>query len=43
MNVSMKVNVFCNPLTLLPEWADGVGLIPGRAPPLEYHDKGLWN
>ena len=31
---------WCNPLTLQPEQSGGVGLIPGRAPPLERHDKG---
>ena len=30
----------CNPLTLLSEQSGGVGSIPGRAPPLERHDKG---
>ena len=29
---------WCNPLTLQPE--GGVGSKPGRAPPLERHDKG---
>ena len=32
----------CNPLTLQPEQSGGVGSSPGRAPPLERHDKGLW-
>ena len=31
---------WCNPLTLQPEQSGGVGLSPGRAPPLERHDKG---
>ena len=31
---------WCNPLTLQPEQSGGVGLYPGRAPPLERHDKG---
>ena len=31
---------WCNPLTLRPEQSGGVGLNPGRAPPLERHDKG---
>ena len=29
------------PLTLQPEQSGGVGLNPGRAPPLERHNKGL--
>ena len=33
---------WCNPLTLKPEQSGGVGSIPGRTPPLERHDKGLW-
>ena len=32
---------WCNPLTFQPEQSGGVGSIPGRAPPLERHDKGL--
>ena len=32
---------WCNPLTLQPEQSGWVGLSPGRAPPLERHDKGL--
>ena len=34
---------WCSPLTLQlqPEQSGGVGLIPGRTPPLERHDKGL--
>ena len=32
---------WCNPLTLQPEQSGGVGSSPGRAPPLERHDKGL--
>ena len=31
---------WCNPLTLQPEQSGGVGSSPGRAPPLERHDKG---
>ena len=31
---------WCNPLTLQPEQSGGVGSNPGRAPPLERHDKG---
>ena len=31
---------WCNPLTLQPEQSGGVGSKPGRAPPLERHDKG---
>ena len=31
---------WCNPLTLQPEQSAGVGSSPGRAPPLERHDKG---
>ena len=31
---------WCNPLTLQPEQSCGVGSKPGRAPPLEHHDKG---
>ena len=33
------VEQWCYPLTLQPEQLDGVDLIPGRAPPLERHDK----
>ena len=29
-----------NPLTLQSEQSEGVGLIPGRVPLLQYHDKG---
>ena len=36
------VKVLCNPLALQPEQSGGVGLKPGRAPPLERHDKGSW-
>ena len=32
---------WCNPLTLQSKQSGGVGLIPGRTPPLERHDKGL--
>ena len=28
------------PLALLPEQSGGMGSIPGKAPPLEHHDKG---
>ena len=31
---------WCNPLTLQPEPSGRVGSSPGRAPPLERHDKG---
>ena len=31
---------WCNPLTLQSVQSGAVGLIPGRAPPLEHHDKG---
>ena len=31
---------WCNPLTLQPEQSGGVGSSPGKAPPLERHDKG---
>ena len=31
---------WCNPLTLQSEQSGGVASIPGRAPPLERHDKG---
>ena len=31
---------WCNPLILQPEQSGGVGSSPGRAPPLERHDKG---
>ena len=31
---------WCNPLALQSEQSGGMGLIPGRAPPLECHDKG---
>ena len=31
---------WCNPLTLQPEQSGRVGSSPGRAPPLERHDKG---
>ena len=31
---------WCNPLILQPEQSGGVGSSPGRAPPLEHHDKG---
>ena len=34
---------WCNPLTLQPEQSGGVGSNPGRAPPLERHDKGSRN
>ena len=30
----------CNPQTLQSEQSDGMGSIPGRAPPLERHGKG---
>ena len=29
-----------NPLTLQPVQSEGVGSMPGRAPPLEHHEKG---
>ena len=32
----------CNPPTLQPEESGGQASIPGRAPPLERHDKGSW-
>ena len=32
---------WCNPLTLQPEWSGRVGLIAGRASPLEHHNIGL--
>ena len=31
---------WCNPLTLQPEQSGGMGSNPGRATPLERHDKG---
>ena len=31
---------WCNTLTLQPEQSGGVGSSPGKAPPLERHDKG---
>ena len=31
----------CNPPILQQEWSGGQGSIQGRAPPLQYHDKGL--
>ena len=33
---------WCNPLTLQLEHSGGVGSNPGRAAPLERHDKGSW-
>ena len=32
---------WCNPLILQPEQSRGVGLIAGRAPPIERHDRSL--
>ena len=37
----MKVLWRSGVLTLKPEQSGGVGLIPGKTPPLEHHDKGL--
>ena len=39
-NYEGVVAPWCNPLTLQPEQSGGVGSSPGRAPPLERHDKG---
>ena len=33
---------WCDPLTLQPEQSGKVGSIPGRASPLERHDKVSW-
>ena len=38
--VERVVAPWCNPLTLQPKQSGGVGSSPGRAPPLERHDKG---
>ena len=32
----------CDPLTQQAEHSGGQGSIPGRTPPLEHHDMGLW-
>ena len=47
INLSVVLNLiegvvaqWCNPLTLQSEQSRRVGSIPGRAPPLERHDKG---
>ena len=34
------VPLWCNPMILQSENSGGVGSKPGRAPPLERHDKG---
>ena len=34
------VALWCRPLSLEPEQSDGHGSIPGRAQPLERHEKG---
>ena len=39
--IEVVVAPWCNPLTLQPEQSGGVGSNPGRAPPLDRHDKGL--
>ena len=41
LDVNCIVVQWCNPLTLQPEKSGGQNLIPGRAPSLERHDKGL--
>ena len=33
---------WCIPVTLQLEQSGGQGSIPGRLPPLDCHDKGLW-
>ena len=40
ISIEGVVAPWCNPLTLQPEPSGGVGSSPGRAPPLERHDKG---
>ena len=38
--IERVVAQWCNPLTLQSEQSGGVGSIPGRAQPLECHDRG---
>ena len=42
LSIEGVVAQWYNPLILQPEQSSGVGLSPGRAPPLERRNKGSW-